>query len=121
MCGHLSMLTMNLLLAIQLYNGCVSACTPIHLSGRIPYLLSLITSVRQETVGVLLRGFFPDDPLWDGAGCRGTSTCCRFNKPPWFCTSLPTATTADLEVRICGDQESINDQEYINLIELYVK
>ena len=56
MCGHLSMLTMNLLLAIQLHNGCVPACTPIHLSGRTPYLLSLvtiITSVRQETVGVL--------------------------------------------------------------------
>lgn len=71
--------------------------------------------------GGTATGLFTDDPLWDGAGCRGTSTCCQFNQPPWFCTSLPTATTADLEVRICGDQESINDQEYISLIDLYVK
>ena len=23
--------------------------------------------------------FYDDDPLWDGAGCRGTDTCCSFN------------------------------------------
>ncbi len=28
--------------------------------------------------------FYPDDPLWDGQGCGGTSTCCEFNKPLWF-------------------------------------
>ena len=25
---------------------------------------------------------YPDDPLWDGAGCASTSTCCSFNNPP---------------------------------------
>ena len=32
---------------------------------------------------------YADDPLWDGEGCGPTSTCCEFNNPPWFCTTLP--------------------------------
>ena len=28
---------------------------------------------------------YPDDPLWDGQGCGQNSTCCLFNRPPWFC------------------------------------
>ena len=34
-------------------------------------------------------GVYADDPLWDGEGCGPTSTCCEFNNPPWFCTTLP--------------------------------
>ena len=26
--------------------------------------------------------FYPDDPLWDGQGCKANSTCCEFNTPP---------------------------------------
>ena len=44
----------------------------------------------------------PDDPLWDGQGCGPTSTCCSFNRPPWFCKQLPQPTTDDLELRVCG-------------------
>ena len=32
--------------------------------------------------------FFYHDPLWDGAGCGGSSTCCSFNNPPWFMRDL---------------------------------
>ena len=28
--------------------------------------------------------FYPNDPLWDGAGCGQYSTCCSWNSPPWF-------------------------------------
>ena len=48
--------------------------------------------------------FYPDDPLWDGQGCGGTSTCCEFNNPPWFCKQLPQPTTDDIELRLCGDE-----------------
>ena len=37
---------------------------------------------------------YSDDPLWDGAGCGDSSTCCQFNNPP---SSLPQATTDDVE------------------------
>ena len=62
-----------------------------------------------------------NDTLWDGAGCGGNGTCCQFNNPPWFCQTLPVATTDDLEVRICSDQKTYNEDTYIHQMELYVK
>ena len=43
---------------------------------------------------------FYNYPLWDGQGCSGSSTCCQFNGPPWFCKTLPESTTQDIAVRI---------------------
>ena len=61
------------------------------------------------------------DPLWDGQGCGPTSSCCTFNSPPWFNVQLPSTTTDDIEVRICGTS-GINDEDSpIQLMELYVK
>ena len=63
-------------------------------------------------------GFHPDDPLWDGAGCTSSSTCCSFNNPPYFTKQLPNPTTDDLEVRLClldSDEDAP-----IEFIELYV-
>ena len=61
------------------------------------------------------------DPLWDGQGCGPTSSCCTFNSPPWFNVTLPSPTTDDIEVRICGNQGITNEDAPIQLIELYVK
>ena len=57
---------------------------------------------------------FSDNPLWDGVGCTGNNTCYQFNQPPWFCRTLPTATSDDLEVRICANQETSNENTYIS-------
>ncbi len=62
--------------------------------------------------------FFPDDPLWDGQGCPSTSTCCEFNRPPWFCASLPQTTTEDLEIRLCKDQSSFNEDIVVSYIDI---
>ena len=62
-----------------------------------------------------------NNPLWDGVGCTGSNTCCQFNQPPWFCRTLPTSTSDDLEVRICADQMTSNENTYISNIELYVR
>ena len=69
-----------------------------------------------------LPSFFDDDPLWDGENCDGTSTCCEFNDPPWFCKTLPVSqpVTDDIEVRICGDRGIDIDDNPIELIEIYV-
>ena len=65
--------------------------------------------------------FYLDDPLWDGAGCGGTSTCCSFNNPPWFCKQLPQPTTDDIELRLCADASPIiNEDIPLETIELYV-
>ena len=65
--------------------------------------------------------FYPDDVLWDGQNCTSTSTCCQFNNPPWFTKNLPTATSDDIELRICTNFEPTNDDVPIELIELYVQ
>ncbi len=60
------------------------------------------------------------EPIWDGTGCSATSTCCEFNNPPWFCTTLPRPTTNDLEVRNCGGTEAPQHEDVIiNLIKLH--
>ena len=66
------------------------------------------------------NAYYPDDPLWDGEGCGPTSTCCEFNNPPWFCKTLPQPTTDDIEVRLCGDGSSTNNEDTpLELIEIY--
>ena len=65
--------------------------------------------------------FYPDDPLWDGQGCGGTSTCCSFNNPPWFCKQLPQPTTDDIELRLCADQAIDNEDTPLEMVEIYMK
>ena len=65
--------------------------------------------------------FYADDPLWDGRGCGELSTCCSFNNPPWFCKSLPQPTTDDIELRICGDQGTNDEDTPIEVVEIYIR
>jgi len=39
---------------------------------------------------------------------------------PWFCKHLPHATTDDIEVRICGDQSTTEEETSVELTELYI-
>ena len=65
--------------------------------------------------------FYPNDPLWDGAGCGLSSSCCQFNQPPWFCKTLSSVSSQDLQIRICGDQVESNENTYITFMEIYIK
>ncbi len=68
------------------------------------------------------RHFYSEDPLWDGAGCGGTSTCCQFNNPPWFCKQLPQSTTDDIELRLCANTSPVDNEDIaIETVEMYVK
>ena len=69
----------------------------------------------------ILTEIYHDDPLWDGEGCGPTSTCCQFNNPPWFCTTLPQPTTDDIELRICCDQDTSDEDVFIQLVDMYAK
>ena len=46
--------------------------------------------------------FYPEDQLWDGEDCLASSTCCSFNGPPYFIKEMETATTDDMEARLCS-------------------
>ena len=65
--------------------------------------------------------FYPNDVLWDGQNCTSTSTCCQLNNPPWFTKNLPTATTDDIELRICTRLGPTQDDVPIELIELFIQ
>ena len=63
-------------------------------------------------------GLYANNPLWEGEGCVSPSTCCAFNKPPYFCKELPQSSTEDIEVRLCRDDT--NGGAVLNFIEMYV-
>ena len=69
--------------------------------------------------------FFPNDPLWDGQQCdNDEGTCCDSNgtnTPPWFSVDLPDSTSDDIEVRICHDQDTTDEDTPLQLLELYVQ
>ena len=65
--------------------------------------------------------FYPNDPLWDGQGCGPLNTCCSFNSPPWFMKQLSTATTDDIEMRLCADSGRSDEDITFETVELYVQ
>ena len=65
---------------------------------------------------------FPNDKLWDGEKCSHEGTCCTgANTPPWFSVSLNSPTSDDIEVRICGNEGTTNEDTPIELLEIYVQ
>ena len=63
---------------------------------------------------------YSDDLLWDGQQCEGTC-CTGTNSPPWFSVQLPTPTIEMIEVSICGDEPTYNEDTPIVLLELYLQ
>jgi dynein heavy chain len=61
-----------------------------------------------------------NDPLWDGQRCEGTC-CTGTNSPPWFKVQLPAPTTDAIEVSICCDQGTDDEDVPITLIEIFVQ
>ncbi len=63
--------------------------------------------------------FFSTDPLWDGQQCEGT--CCNgTDSPPWFKVQLPAPTNGEIQVSICGDEFTNNEDTPIGLLEIFV-
>ena len=64
---------------------------------------------------------FTNDTLWDGEQCENEGSCCTTKSPPWFSVELSNPTTDDIEVRICGDESTSNEDTPIELLEIYVQ
>ena len=65
---------------------------------------------------------YTDDPVWDGENCRNKETpCCQIPGLPWFTKTLSTNTTADVELRVCGDESTANEDTPVSYYEIYVK
>ena len=67
-------------------------------------------------------GLFSADILWDGQQCRSLeTTCCNPPNQAWFCKTLPTPISGDMEVRICTDEAISNENVALEYFELYIK
>ena len=63
-----------------------------------------------------------DDLLWDGQQCNNEGMCCTgANTPPWFSMRLSGTTSDDIEVRICHNQRTSNEDTPVQLLELYIQ
>ena len=71
--------------------------------------------------------FLSEDALWDGRNCNPESTCCEYNRPPYFVNDLgKTITTDSIDARICAvDGPPPTEGEHghdilVERIELYI-
>ena len=62
------------------------------------------------------------DPLWDGKDCGSSETnCCQRSLIPWFYKSFGYSTTDAIEMRVCCDQDTSDEDVTFEQYELYVK
>ena len=62
---------------------------------------------------------YSNDQLWDGQECEGG--CCEGTQsPPWFSVQLPVPTTDIymIEVSICCDESTVNEDTPVELFEI---
>ena len=66
---------------------------------------------------------YTSDPLWDGQGCGDVeSPCCSATGIPWFHRDYGNTTTTDyIELRVCGDEGTSNEDSPVGFYEIYVK
>ena len=104
-------------------NNLVCPCTRPDLTytGVVPPFISQDYFCETGSRSRLRSGFFPDDPLWDGDGCGGTSTCCSLNNPPWFCKQLGSPSTEDIELRLCGSGGSSGEDTPLEFVDIFVQ
>ena len=66
---------------------------------------------------------YTSDPLWDGQNCGFTETaCCNVTGIPWFHRDYGNTTTTDyIELRVCGDEGTDNEDVPVSYYEIYVQ
>ena len=65
--------------------------------------------------------FYTADPLWDGKDCDQEPTCCNREGLPWFHKVMTTTTSDYIELRVCCDQDTNDEDVPFGLYELFVK
>ena len=69
-----------------------------------------------------LGAFYSSDRLWDGKDCGGSETaCCQRPFIPWFYKSIGYYTTDYIEMRICCNEGTNDEDVPVEQYELYVK
>ena len=83
---------------------------------------SFISSDFYCEAGSSQSGWHTSDPLWDGMQCGSQEVpCCNHTGLPWFHKNTLTLTIALINVRVCLDEDTDNENIGIERLELYVK
>lgn len=77
-------------------------------------------SANERNDGSDLGRTFTQDLLWDGQNCVDEANCCT-GSVPWFTREFPSPTTDDIEVRICGDEGTNNEDTPIKILDIYIQ
>ena len=65
---------------------------------------------------------YTSDPLWDGTDCGSSeTTCCQRTLIPWFYKSIAHSTIDYIEMRICCDERTNDENVPVEQYEIYVK
>jgi hypothetical protein len=67
-----------------------------------------------------VQSLYTSDPLWDGQGCGPLEGPCCVGLP-WFHRQWNTSSTDAIELRVCGNEESSNEDSPVGLYEFYIK
>ena len=79
-------------------------------------------SGNPSTDGSFAAQLYTQDPLWDGKGCGSLEgNCCSATGLPWFNNILNSATTDYIELRVCGDQGTSDENVPVSFYEIYIK
>ena len=66
--------------------------------------------------------FYPNDPVWDGHQCGSIeTTCCQCTSIPWYNKKFSYSTTDYIEMRICLDGGTSDEDCAVAHYEIYVK
>ena len=70
----------------------------------------------------ILKKLYTKDPLWDGKGCGILETNICSNKgQPWFNKKLSNVTNDYIELRVCDDQSTADEDNPVTYYEIYTK
>ena len=66
--------------------------------------------------------FYPNDSLWDGHQCGSRETaCCQRTGIPWFNKKFNYSTTDNIEMSICLDEGTSDEDCAVGQYEIYIK
>ena len=65
---------------------------------------------------------YTTDPVWDKKNCSIIErSCCQVTGLPWFHKIIQSPKTDGIELRVCGDEGTSNEDVPVNYYEIYVK
>ena len=73
-----------------------------------------------SNISDFFAGLYTENRLWDGS-CFSNSTCCDRAGMPFFTKDLNVTVSDEIEIRICADQDTNDENLGLEKLELFVR